>query len=213
MGVEMGRLTSIVAVNSEGAIGAGNALPWRVKSDLRFFRENTIGNVVIMGRRTYDSLGGPLPNRRNIVVTHGFAFFPGSQDCRAAGGIEEALVMADQWTTKRMETFVVGGASMYEQFAAYVDRYLITEIDKQVPDADTFFPASDIADKNLWDAKLIRSGRANGTTDEADYRIFEFMRRNPQGSTQRREAIVRAWQGRKSGNQLHSEFAGLRAVG
>jgi len=209
----MGRFTSIVAVNPDGAIGAGNALPWRVRSDLRFFRDTTKNNVVIMGRRTYDSLGGPLPDRRNIVVTHGFAFFPGSKDCRAAGSIEEALVAAEEWATKKMEIYVIGGASMYDQFAPYVDRYLITEIDKEVPDADTFFPVSNISDPDKWDVKLLQSGKANGTTDEADYRIFEFLRRDPQAVSLQRKEVVAAWESRRTGNSLHSEFAGLRATG
>lgn len=209
----MRRLTSIVAVNSEGVIGAGNTLPWRVRSDLKFFRETTVENVVIMGRRTYDSLGAPLPNRRNIVVTHGFALFRETPNCRAAGSIDEALVLADNWATKRMDVFVVGGASMYEQFAPYVDRYLITEIDKDVPEADTFFAAANVGDPDGWKVKLVKSGLANGSTDEADFKIFEFLRKDSTQVSAMRERVIAGWQNKRAGNSLHAEFSQLRAAG
>lgn len=205
----MRQLTSIVAVNAEGAIGAGNALPWRVRSDLKFFRAQTLGNVVIMGRKTYDSLGRPLPDRRNVVVTHGFAFFPANPDCRAAGSIEEALVVASQWHQRKREVFVVGGASMYEQFAPFVDRYLITKVDKSAPDADTFFSMEELGNSEMWDMNLVASGKANGTTDESDFSIFEFRRRDS-SAVERRDSVLTRWQSRKYANALNADFANAR---
>ena len=208
----MRQLTSIVAVNPEGAIGVGNSLPWRVSSDLKFFKEQTLGNVVIMGRRTYDSLGSPLPNRRNVVVTHGFDFFNGGEFCKAAGSIDEALIVADRWSPKKRETFIVGGASMYEQFSTYVDRYLITVVDKEVPNADTFFDIQELADQSLWEMKVIGEGIANGTTDEADFRIFQFTRRGVSSATQRNARIAK-WHDRKAANSLSLSSLPSQAFG
>lgn len=210
----MRSLTSIVAVNESGAIGAGNALPWRVKSDLRFFREQTRNNVVIMGRRTYDSLGHGLPDRLNIVVTHGFGMFSGTENCKAAGSINEALVMAEDLRNKRQEVFVVGGASMYEQFSPFVDRYLITEVKKPVPNADTFFSADILGDIDNWSRKTLQLGKADGGKDEADFTIFELSAKTPGVCSDRRQKIFEDFARRKIGNQLSSRsFATRAAVG
>ena len=174
----MKRLTAIVAANEDGVIGAGNALPWRVRSDMRFFRDNTINNAVIMGRKTHDSLGGCLPKRLNVVVTHGFRMFSEGPECLSAGSIIEALARAEAKRGRRQEVFVIGGASMYEQFAPYVDRYLITEIAKPVPNGDTWFDASIMGDMADWDRAIVSQGLANADGDEADYKIFEFKSRN-----------------------------------
>lgn len=202
----MQRLTSIVAVNEQGAIGAGNSLPWRIRSDLRFFRDQTTNHIVIMGRKTYDSLGKPLPQRENIVVTHGFAFFPQTPQCRAAGGIEEALVTAESFATKKRHAFIVGGASMYEQFAPFVDRYLITEVSKRVPDADTFFNKRLVEPLEDWKVTVVDQGRADGINDEADYKIFELVSRDPQKFAERREAVVQGFYNRRDQNSLSPEF-------
>lgn len=186
----MQRLTSIVATNAEGAIGAGNSLPWRVKSDLRFFRQQTLGHVVIMGRKTYDSLGAPLAGRTNIVVTHGFSLFPSSAECQAVGSIEEAVALASKLSKKKKDVFVVGGASMYVQFAPLVERYLITEISKSVPDADTFLPNSVFGDQDDWTIQTLQSGNANDEGDEADYAIYEFLYRHPADRVMARNRMI-----------------------
>lgn len=177
----MRQLTSIVALNEQGAIGAGNALPWRIRTDLRFFRQTTLGHIVIMGRRTFDSLGKGLPGRTNIVVTHNFGLFPETDDCKCSGGIVEALALADRLSSRpRREVFIVGGASMYEQFAPYVDRYLITEVSKDVPNADTFFGPEIVGDHRLWHWNTLQAGEANPAEgDEADFRIFEALAKDP----------------------------------
>lgn len=190
----MRHLTSIVALNEDGAIGEGNSLPWRVRTDLRFFRRTTIGHVVIMGRRTFDSLGKPLPERQNIVVTHRFALFPGTDSCRCSGGIVEAMALADRLSTRpRREVFVVGGASMYEQFAPYVDRYLITEVRKAVPGADTFFRREIIGNQRDWIWRTVLEAKANPDEgDEADFRIYEAIARDPSRfSSERSKALAR----------------------
>lgn len=211
-GLWMLSLTSIVAVNETGAIGAGNALPWRVRSDLRFFREQTRNNVVIMGRRTYDSLGRGLPDRLNIVVTHGFGMFAGTENCQAAGSINEALVMAEKLRSKRQEVFIVGGASMYEQFSPLVDRYLITEVKKAVLDADTYFSPEIIGDPSEWNHKIRKVGKADGDKDEADFTIFELSSKDPGTYSARRQKIFDEIMTRRLGNRLDMSSPAIRAA-
>lgn len=198
----MRRLTSIVAVNEQGAIGIGNSLPWRVRSDLRFFREQTEGQVVIMGRKTYDSLNGGLKNRRNIIVTHNFSMFPNSPDKKIVHGIPEALHVAEGLAGRSREVFVIGGASMYEQFLPFVDRYLVTEVKKKVPDADTFLPLPVTEEIEAWDRSVIKRGLADGSGDEADFTVWEFVHPNPSASRIRRAQAVAALDNRRAGNRL-----------
>lgn len=171
----MQQLTSIVAANHEGVIGVRNGLPWRLRSDLRFFKQTTLANTVIMGRKTYDSLGRRcLPDRHNIVLMRGFEMFSSTPDCRAAGSIEEGLAAAAEGS-KRRKAYVIGGASMYEQFAPYVDRYLFTLVDKDVADGDTRFPVIGLGDPEEWDLVSVSHHPACQPDDEVSFHIFEWV--------------------------------------
>lgn len=205
----MHQLTSIVAMNAKGVIGAGNSLPWRVRTDLQFFRRTTLDQVVIMGRKTYQSLGGCLPRRTNVVVTHGFSLFASGPDCLSAGAIDEALVTANKLAKKR-EVFVVGGAMMYGQFAPYVDRYLITMIQKEVPDADTFFHESWLNDQGEWEQNLIAEGQADGVADEANFAIWEFIAKDTGTIAQRRREAIEKYERR--GQRRLATFSGIPAT-
>ncbi|MGS1018290.1 dihydrofolate reductase [Allosphingosinicella humi] len=186
----MQSLTSIVAVNQDGVIGCGNALPWRLKTDMRFFKEQTIGNVVLMGRKTYDSLGKRcLPHRYNVIVSHHFGLFPETDDCKSATGIDDALFRASLAPQTYKKAFVIGGASMYEQFGQYVDRYLITLVDKRVTDGDTYFDQNFLGDPDQWNIKQLDSVPA-GTADEAAFSIFEVTSRYPEMFLDRRLAAI-----------------------
>jgi dihydrofolate reductase len=185
----MRRLTAIVAVNEDGAIGRDNALPWRLRSDLRFFRRQTEGHAVIMGANTWRSLGKPLPKRTNIVVAHRADLFEEQPECRIAPGIEAALALAEAAGADD-EAFVIGGAAIYEQAAPYVDRYLVTEVRKPVPDADRFLSPALFGDLADWRIARIESGTANDEGDEADFTIFEFLSRRPEAIAQRRAALL-----------------------
>ncbi|PXA89740.1 hypothetical protein DMC47_28390 [Nostoc sp. 3335mG] len=188
----MRQLTSIVARSStSGAIGVQNRLPWKIKTDLKFFRETTLNRVVIMGRKTHASLGGCLPRRTNIVVSHGFSPFASSDECRCVGSPEEALHAAYISGDNRTGSFVVGGAMMYAQFAPLVDRYLVTEVDKNIEDADTFFDERDFIDAKEWRKTLLKEGRANGDGDECDFKIFEYTSLNSEKIADRRKNIIR----------------------
>jgi dihydrofolate reductase len=189
----MRSLTSIVAVNRDGVIGRRNGLPWRLRSDMRFFREQTLDNVVIMGRKTFDSFGrGALPRRYNIIISSHFALFPEDSDCRTATGVEDSLFRATLAPRIYKDSFVIGGATIYEQFAPFVDRYLITLVEKEVSDGDTFFNQEPLGDPDAWEIRPLLSCPAS-EADEAEFTIFEVLARNPELFRERRElAIERA---------------------
>lgn len=188
------RLTAIVAMDKNGVIGASNTLPWKVKSDLKFFKETTSKNVVMMGRKTFDSLGGKcLPNRRNLILTHSLSLLPfKDSNCATVNSIDEALYKAGTQPKKFKDVFVIGGASIYEQFEPFVDRYFITVIDKKVNNGDAFFDKSPLFDENLWERNCKQQGCKNDIGDEADFIIYEFNSKKPDlFSSKRDEAIAR----------------------
>jgi len=127
-------ISIIVAVGKNRAIGFKNELLWSLPDDMKFFKENTTGHTVIMGRNTYLSLPkGALPKRRNIVITMDKEEqFPG---CIMVNSIEEAIAQADSDS----ENFVMGGASIYEQFFPIVQKLYYTDVEDS-PEADTWFP-------------------------------------------------------------------------
>jgi dihydrofolate reductase len=127
----------IAAVARNRAIGKDNALLWRLSEDLQFFKRTTMGCPVIMGRKTYDSIGRPLPGRRNIVITRNAEWSaPGVE---AAPSLQAALSMLGEDTAK---AFVIGGAQIYAEALPLVDEVVLTEIDHDF-DADAFFPEWD----------------------------------------------------------------------
>lgn len=154
------RVILIAAVAANGVIGAGGALPWHLPEDLRHFKRLTHGHAVIMGRRTWESIGRALPGRRNVVVTRrpGYAA-PGAA---VAPSLEAALALC------RGETlaFVIGGAELYREALARADALLLTEIGRDF-EGDTRFPEFDRA---AWrEAERERQVAADGTR-------FDFVR-------------------------------------
>lgn len=169
----MRQLTSIVAIDLRGAIGCDNTLPWRLRSDMAFFREQTIGNSVIMGRKTYNSLGSkPLPRRNNIVLSHNTVLFEAMPTCQLARSIDEALFFAEQNADD--EVFVIGGAQTYEQFDSLVDRYLVTVVDHEVPNADAFLSSKVLKTLRSWGGSELASYSAT-EQDEYAFSIFEAI--------------------------------------
>ena len=126
----------IVAVDRNLAIGKGGQLPWHYSADMKFFKETTTGNAVVMGRRTWMTLKGPLPNRQNIVLSR-------SGDVAPSDGV---MVMSDlssvlDFAKKRdSHLFVIGGARVYEAFLPHIERWIVTEVPLSVENADTFMP-------------------------------------------------------------------------
>ncbi len=126
-------ISIIVAIARNGVIGNGNALIWRIAEDLRRFKALTTGHPVIMGRKTYESIGCPLPNRTNVVVTRRKDYRP--EGCLVAGSLEQAVGLFDP----SEEIFIIGGAQIYAQAMPMADRLYLTEIDSDY-EGDTRFP-------------------------------------------------------------------------
>lgn len=161
----------VVAVAENGVIGAGNAIPWRLKSDMARFKALTIGKPIIMGRKTFESLRRPLPNRTNIVITRDPAY-------RAAGAIVTtssadagAVALGDALRRSVAEIAVIGGAEIYRQWLDRADRLEITEVHGR-PDGDTHF---DI-DRAEWD-EVGRIRHSAGPEDSADFSYVTYRRR------------------------------------
>jgi len=130
-------IIGIVAVDRNLAIGKGGKLPWHYSADLKFFKATTIGNAVVMGRRTWQTLKKPLPDRLNIVLTNTST---GPIDSVVTlSGIESVLTLA---RTLNSDLYVIGGAKVYEAFLPHVDRWIVTEVPLSVEGADTFMPAN-----------------------------------------------------------------------
>ncbi len=135
------RISLIAAVAADGAIGRDGDLPWRLPADLAHFKRLTMGHHLLMGRRTWESLGGVLPGRTMVVVTRNPAYEPGVPGVLTAHSLEEALEIA----AGDDEPFVAGGAGLYAEALDVVDRMYLTRIDAEF-EADVFFPVFDAGD-------------------------------------------------------------------
>lgn len=126
-------LVIIAALARNGVIGRDNALPWRLPEDLRHFKETTLGHPILMGRKTWESLGRPLPGRRNIVISRDAAYR--ADGAEVVAGIDDAIARC----TGAARVFLIGGAELYRQALPHADRLLLTEIDAEFA-GDAFFP-------------------------------------------------------------------------
>lgn len=150
----------IVAVADDLAIGKGQELPWHISADLKFFRKTTMGCPVVMGRKTYESIGRPLPGRKNIVV---------SRSCPQIDGVivVSSLDAAFDAAEPAEKCFVIGGASIYAAAMDMVDEMYITHVHTTIPEADARFPE---VDAEKWDVELLEEPHV----DEETGLSFEF---------------------------------------
>ena len=136
-------ISIIAAIGKNRELGKDNKLLWHISEDFKRFKDLTSGHIVIMGRKTYESLPEkfrPLPNRTNIVVTRNSNFTTINQ-LIVVGSIEEAIESAkSKIQNPNSEIFIIGGASIYEQGIKYADKLYLTLVEKEYPDADAFFP-------------------------------------------------------------------------
>ena len=153
-------ISLIAAVGRNGIIGRGLEIPWRLPADQQRFKRLTMGRPLIMGRRTHESIGRPLPGRRNIVVSRrpGFA----AAGCDVAGSFDEALAIAGDG-----EVFVIGGADLYRAALTLADRLYLTWVDL-APDGDVTFPAYD---PDEW----VEVERVEGTLDERNVHAHTYV--------------------------------------
>lgn len=129
----------IVAYTRNRVIGDKGRIPWRIKGEQRRFRELTTGNVVIMGRRSYEEIGHPLPNRFTVVVSNTASFE--AENCTTARSLKEAVALAERLQPGK-NIYISGGAGLYKEAVDIVEKLYITEIDAEI-EGDTFFPIFD----------------------------------------------------------------------
>jgi dihydrofolate reductase len=167
----MTRLALIFAVAQNGVIGRDNDLPWRLPEDLRHFKAVTMGKPIIMGRKTYDSIGRPLPGRSNIVVTRNPLFQ--AEGVSVVTSLNDALELAGRVaaTTGADEAVVMGGAQIYRAALPLADRLYITEVHADV-EGDTLLPEVDWA---LW-REISRERHISNSTNPYDYSFVCFDR-------------------------------------
>lgn len=159
------KVTLIAAMARNRAIGLDGEMPWHLPAELRHFKETTMGKPIVMGRKTWESIGRVLPGRQNIVVTGNRSYqAPG---CTLAGSLDEAMDRA-----QGEEVMIIGGGQLYQQALEVADRMILTRVDCE-PEADTWFPEWDAQD---WRQASVRNESANGTNPYA-YEVIEWERK------------------------------------
>ena len=129
-------IIGIAAVDRNGAIGKGGKLPWHYSADMKFFKETTTGHAIVMGRKTWKTLGKPLKNRLNIVLSRTADLEP-RESLLVLRDVDSVLSLNESLTT---DLFVIGGAQIYQEFLPHIDKWLITEVPLAVKGADAFMP-------------------------------------------------------------------------
>lgn len=163
----------IAAVGRNGVIGRDNDMPWRLPTDSKYFKRVTMGRPIVMGRKTFQSIGKPLPGRTSVVITRdpGFAV----EGVLRAGSLEEALILAGAVAERDGvgEIFVAGGGQVYAEALPLASRVELTEVDL-APEGDTVFPPLDPRD---WE-ETARVRPDRDARDAADIAFVTFRRRN-----------------------------------
>lgn len=153
---------NLIVAMSGLIIGKGNNLPWpRIKEDMRWFRKQTIGHSIIMGRKTFESIGKPLPGRNNIVISRQSGF--PAVGCKVVDSFENALELALE---RDSDPFIIGGAQIYRQALPFTDRIFLTEVKNQY-EGDIAFPSK--LTPEVWSRELIKD------TDLASFFILRRL--------------------------------------
>ena len=152
----------IVAMSKNRVIGNNNELIWKLSSDLKRFKELTTGHPVVMGRKTYESIGRPLPNRRNIIITRNSEYEV--EGCETVSSLEEALLLTNN------DCFIIGGGEIYKQSLEIADKIYLTVVHNEF-EGDTQFPELD----ETW-AKIDVKGFTSDDKNEYDYSFIEYER-------------------------------------
>ncbi|HSP64237.1 MAG TPA: dihydrofolate reductase [Pyrinomonadaceae bacterium] len=158
-------IIGIVAIDRNLAIGKGGRLPWHYSADLKFFKETTIGNAVVMGRRTWLTLKGPLKDRQNIVLSRDSSL-DSQNSLMLLRDVDSVLAYAGK---QDCHLFVIGGAQVYESFLSHIDRWIVTEVPLAVEDADTFLPANFLDGFEMYELRQL----------DEDLRVKFYERQQP----------------------------------
>ncbi len=159
----MKNLAMIACVSRDGGLGKGNDLLWRFAEDQKFFRETTMGAVVVMGSNTFDSIGRVLPGRENVVLSRFEVNADGVKVFHDKAKLDEYLAELQG------DIFIIGGASLYKLYLPEAETIYLTEVDAEKP-ADVFFPEFD---RSQYDAEVLQTGEAQGVK----YRIVKYSRK------------------------------------
>ena len=161
------RVTLVAALGRNGVIGLDNRMPWHITEDLKRFKGLTMGHPVVMGRKTFESIGKPLPGRKNIVITHSCEL--SAPGCRVVHSMEEALAAADG----AADVFVIGGAEIYGLALPLADRLELTDVDVAI-DGDTYFPEFE---RSAW-REVSRESRSTESPERLRYDFVTYERRS-----------------------------------
>ena len=157
-------LSIIVAISDNYAIGRAGDMPWHISADLKYFKRVTAGHAIIMGRRTWESIGcRPLKNRQNIVVSRTLGCGEGFE---VASSLKQALNIASG-----EEVFVIGGGKLYAETLPLADRLYVTHVHTTIEDADTFFPQIDPQEWTLTSKGILQKDEASGF--EFEFAVYD----------------------------------------
>jgi dihydrofolate reductase len=159
------RVSILVAMASNRVIGQKNALPWHLPADLKHFKSLTMGHGIVMGRKTFESIGRPLPGRLNVVITRQKNYLV--DGALVVHSIDEALQICKNNKAINGEGFIIGGAKLYQQTLSLCHRMYITEI-QQCFDGDTFFPTFD---PDEW----VEAAREKHSSDNGNELAYDFV--------------------------------------
>ncbi len=159
----MQKVSLIACISKDRGLGQAGQLLWRIPEDQKFFKDTTMGGAVVMGRKTFESIGNPLPGRVNIVLSHEPVETEGVYWCQNPRDLEEFLA------TRTEPIFIIGGASLYEMYIDRAEKIYLTEVDSTRP-ADVYFPEFNPAD-------FQRHVLSQGDSDGIAYEIVEYVRK------------------------------------
>lgn len=162
------KLCIVVAASTNDVIGSDGSLPWRLPEDLKHFKQITMGKAIVMGRKTYESIGHALPGRRNVIMSRQPGY--SADNCEIVSSAEEALELLQN----EGEVMIIGGGSLYRQFLPQTGRIYLTRVDAEI-EGDTYFPALDM---DQW--RVVQRESFPVTDDrERSFAIAELRRKLP----------------------------------
>ena len=165
-------ISSLVAMNADGIIGVNNELPWKLKDDLQHFKNYSMNKAIIMGRNTYDSIGRPLPNRFNIVVSNTMTE---TVDLSIVKNLADAIELATNYSISahQDEIVLIGGAKIFDEGMKYVNKLVISWVDAPNIQGDVYFPSFDLTE---W-VKEKSEHFAQSDVNEFSFEVVEYLKK------------------------------------
>lgn len=168
-------ISAIVATDKNGVIGKDGDIPWHLPADLKYFKRRTLNHHILMGRKSFESIGRPLPKRTNIVITRNPFYL--ASNCLVVPSLEEGLRLAEE--NGEEEAFVIGGGEIYRLAMPLVHRLYLTEVDMEVEGGDTYFPDWNPA---AWELRSSEQHDAD-ENNECAYTFNVFERKSTAGTS------------------------------